>query len=284
MASCSVAPKEAESESTAIPNWVALPRDITANILLRLDTIEIVTSVRYVCPLWWNIFKDPLMWRTVQMTSLGDFYEQAMEICYYAIKQSCGHLENIFIDGFATDDLLQFIADNASNLRGLVLINCHGISDEGFCQAVKKLPLLEALNILWFNLSKDSLEVVGQCCPLLTILVFARSGSNCIIDGGLDDEAFVIAKTMVGLRDLKIPGNSLTNAGLLAILAGCPHLEILDIRACYNLHLDESLKKKCIDQIKDLLLPEPVYDDYWDEDRVTYRDSVIDDDSYDPYD
>ncbi|KAL5076886.1 hypothetical protein RYX36_015870 [Vicia faba] len=280
MASCSVASKE------AMPNWLALPRDITSNILQRLDTIEIVTSVRFVCPIWWNIFKDPLMWRTIRMTKFGNFYEEeAMEICHYAIKQSCGHLENIFIDDFATDDLLKFIADNAGNLRGLRLVNCRGISNEGFSQAVKKMPLLEGLNISLCYLSKDSLEVVGQCCPLLTVLIHVRSWSKYRLYDIDDDQAFVIAKTMFGLRRLDIRGSPLSNAGLLAILGGCPRLEFLDIRGCCNLQLDESLKKKCMDLIKDLRLPEPVvYDDYSDEDRVTYWDSVIDDDSYDPND
>jgi hypothetical protein len=55
MASCSISAKEAEAENTVVPNWLELPREITANILQRLDTIEVVKSVCLVCPLWWNI-------------------------------------------------------------------------------------------------------------------------------------------------------------------------------------------------------------------------------------
>ncbi|PNX61921.1 F-box protein skip19, partial [Trifolium pratense] len=69
MASSSITEKEADAygESTTVPNWLQLPRDITANILQRLDTIDIVTSVCHVCPLWWNICKDPFMWRTIKI-------------------------------------------------------------------------------------------------------------------------------------------------------------------------------------------------------------------------
>jgi len=42
-------------------------KDITMNILQRLDTLEIVTSASVVCPLWWNICKDPLIWRTIDL-------------------------------------------------------------------------------------------------------------------------------------------------------------------------------------------------------------------------
>jgi len=102
-----------------------------------------------------------------------------------------------------------------------------------------------------------------------------------------DDEAFVIAKTMTGLRHLNIIGNELSNVGLLAILDGCPLLETLDIRRCYNLNLSESLRKRCLKQIKDLRLPIVYnYEDYCydDDDRVYYQDSLIDDDCYDPFD
>ncbi|XP_058752319.1 putative F-box protein At4g05475 [Vicia villosa] len=103
MASYSIA----SCENTAVPNWLELPKDITTNILQRLDTIDIVTSVRYVCPLWWNIFKDPLMWRTTHITSVTHFpyYGQLVKICHYAIKQSCGQLEDISMEKFATDYL-----------------------------------------------------------------------------------------------------------------------------------------------------------------------------------
>ncbi|CAK8566639.1 unnamed protein product [Lathyrus sativus] len=150
------------------------------------------------------------------------------------------------------------------------------------------MPLLEMLDISLCDLSTKSLEVVGQYCPLLTVLVLVRSGRESIYDV-YDDEAFVIAKTMFGLRQLYIIGNELSNAGLIAILDGCPHLESLDIRRCYNLRMDE-ISKKCFDHIKNLQLPEPRvfnfddFDDYFYVDHVTYRDSIIDEDCYDPYD
>jgi hypothetical protein len=102
-----------KEESTMGPNWLELPRDITTNILQRLGTIEIVTSACQVCPLWWNICKDPLMWRTIYMRDNDRYPYNTMdlvEICRYAVERSCGHLEDIEIVSFCTDDLLQTIA------------------------------------------------------------------------------------------------------------------------------------------------------------------------------
>jgi len=72
--------KKAKLECMTQPNWLELPIELTKNILRRLDTVEIVTSARNVCPLWWNICKDPLMWRTIQMT--GDF----TNYCFVAVQ------------------------------------------------------------------------------------------------------------------------------------------------------------------------------------------------------
>uniref|UniRef100_A0A0D3GX77 Transport inhibitor response 1 domain-containing protein n=1 Tax=Oryza barthii TaxID=65489 RepID=A0A0D3GX77_9ORYZ len=59
------------------------------------------------------------------------------------------------------------------------------------------------------------------------------------------------------LRSLQLFANILTNKGLSAILDNCPNLESLDIRHCYNVDMDASLRAKCA-RIKVLRPP----DDY----------------------
>ncbi|CAJ2640727.1 unnamed protein product [Trifolium pratense] len=286
MASSSFLPtKEVEGESVTVPNWLELPKDITTNILQRLETFEIVTSACLVCPLWWNICKDPLMWRTIRMRKRNIYHSDnnLVDICRFAIERSCGQLESICVEYFGTDELLQCIAENASKLRCLRFVNCWRITDKGFSEAVRKFPLLEGLDISLCNLSKDSLEVVGRCCTLLKWLKFVREG---FYDFNGDDKAFVIAETMSGLRQLNIIGNDITDVGLISILDGCPLLETLDIRRCYNLDLSGSLRKRCLQQIKDVHLPIMYHSEEYeyDDDHVTYHDSLLDDDSYDPYD
>ncbi|GAU50714.1 hypothetical protein TSUD_123670 [Trifolium subterraneum] len=263
MASSSIPLEEAESENIALPNWLALPIDITKNILRRLDTVEIVTNVCQVCPLSHNIFKDPLMGRTIHMS------------------RSCGYLENIDIELFCTDDLLEFIAENANNLRCMRLTECLRISDKGFIEAVRKLPQLEEVDISFCNLSKDSLEVLGRSCPLLKSLKFAKRWNEP--PGNDDDEAFVIAETMFGLSHLCLKGIDLTSVGLLAILDACPLLESLDIKGCYHPSLIDaaSLKKRCLEQIKDLQLPiMNSFGDHYDDGHLSYLCSQIQDNAY----
>ncbi|GAU41420.1 hypothetical protein TSUD_245050 [Trifolium subterraneum] len=236
---------------TPLPNWIELPRDITINILKRLDTLDIVTSVCVVCPLWWNICKDPLLWRTINMMreiSLSYFDTRLQKICRYAVDRSSGYLKDIYINEFATNDLLHHIAN-----RCIKLEECHGISSQVFSEAVKKQPFLEELDIADCGfIGTEFFEYIGQCCPLLKSLKFRPSFEE---RDKCDDIAFVIARTMSKLHHLTILNNGLTNDGLLAILDGCPLLESLDLRGCRHLDLDGSLGKRCNEQIKELRFP-----------------------------
>ncbi|XP_045809961.1 putative F-box/LRR-repeat protein 23 [Trifolium pratense] len=260
MASCSLSSMKAEAENTTVPNWLELPRDITTNILQRLDTIEIVTIACHVCPLWWNICKDPLMWRTIRMTNLHHLQHKHLElvkICCYAIERSCGHLEDIDIQFFGSNDVLECIAINANNLRCMRLVYCRRISDEGLSLAVRNLPLLEEVDISFNMLNEDSLEALGRCCPRLKSLTFARMLCEHFGYGSenIGAFAFAIAKTMPRLLHLKISGNVLSNDGVLAILDGCPLLESLDLTRCLYVHLSDSLEKRGREQIKDFGVP-----------------------------
>jgi hypothetical protein len=130
MASCSnlLANKSKHESTTTIPNWLELPKDITSNILQRLGAFEILTSARNVCPYWWNICKDPLMWRTIKMTDIHMLHygsSTLSKICRYAVDESCGRLEDIFINYFGTDDLLKYVADRYS--KYFVCFQCFNV-------------------------------------------------------------------------------------------------------------------------------------------------------------
>ncbi|WJX32185.1 hypothetical protein P8452_20539 [Trifolium repens] len=204
------------------------------------------------------------MWREIHMGTFHLYFEYSVratpdldrlvKICQYAVDLSSGHLEKIDLYRFGTDDLLHYIADRASNLRSIQLDSCIRISDEGLCEVAKKFPLLQEVYISNGFQSKKTLEVIGQSCPLLKSLTYY--GMSYIT---WDDAAFVIAKTMPGLRHLDIHGNPLSDVGLIAILDGCPLLESLDIRGCHNLDFSGNLWKRLHNQIKGLVVRDPEY-------------------------
>ncbi|MED6143308.1 hypothetical protein PIB30_004809 [Stylosanthes scabra] len=242
--------------AAVFPNWVDLPKEVTTKILRKVGAVDVLKSAQFVCTHWYSISLDPLLWRTIHVTHKSNNFD----VITTAISRSCGQLEDITIV-YPIESLLHHIANSGSNLRHLRLQCCSrslSISNHELKECAKKLPLLEGLDLSNAGLSKDCVETIGQSCPLLKDLKFIKK-RKYIIKGFIecDDDAFAIAKTMQNLRHLTLLGNWITNAGLLSILNGCPHLESLDLRGCLNLNLqDTSLKKACAAaQIKQLRPP-----------------------------
>lgn len=59
-----------------------------------------------------------------------------------------------------------------------------------------------------------------------------------------DDEAFAIATTMPKLKQLEVAYLLISTEAVLKILENCPELELLDVRGCWNVKLDENYIKK----------------------------------------
>lgn len=269
-------------------NWLELPRDVTASILSRLGAFEILESAQKVCLLWRDICKDHSLWRTIDMRGEGfglEMDSELVKMCMHAIDRSQGELVDLNIECFCSDDLLSYIPQRANGLRRLRLFGCYSISDEALGEAAAKLPLLEELELTHCgSLSEAVVAVVGRCCPnLKTFKLNCRVFKHASWE--IDEEAQAIAENMHELRHLQLLGNLLTNRGLLAILDGCPHLESLDLRQCFNIKLEGDLEKRCVKQIKHLQRPHDSAKDCLfggsDEDE---DESGMSDDDYDYHD
>ncbi|CAK9142853.1 unnamed protein product [Ilex paraguariensis] len=262
MASASRTPTPAQPEQTR--NWLELPPEVMATILHRVGAIDILANVQMVCTTWRRICKDSAMWRVIDMHNLGDLWDMEHDLekmCKHAVDRSEGQLIDINIEYFGTDELLQYIANRSSQLSRLRLVCCHNVSSEGLSEAVKRLPLLEELHLYYTSIAKESIEAVGRCCPLLKSFKLNNQGSRRPhID--CDEEALAIARNMPALCHLQLFGNKMTNDGLQAILDGCPHLESLDLRQCFNVTLTGNLGRRCSEQIRDMRHPNDSTEDY----------------------
>ncbi|XP_010056949.2 LOW QUALITY PROTEIN: F-box protein SKIP19 [Eucalyptus grandis] len=255
-------------------NWLELPREIATTILLKLGAVEILTTAQLVCTAWRALCLDPAMWQIIDMRNDEDLPDCDFADMYRrAVDRSRGGCLELNIEHFGDDWLLQYAADRCNHIRRLRLVYCSNISDEGLCEAASKLPMLEVLELSYCSFSKEAIETVGQCCPLLKSFKLNSQGYRyphieC------DDEAQAIVKNMHGLHHLQLFGNKMTNEGLKAILDSCPHLEYLDLRQCFNVYMGD-LGRRCTKQIKDLRNPYDPTDDY------EFDAAILDDESFD---
>ncbi|KAL6198448.1 hypothetical protein ACLB2K_028237 [Fragaria x ananassa] len=247
--------------------WVELPDDVTLSILSRLGTVDILDNAQKVCKKWRKVCKE-MKWDTIDIRndSAHRITFNLDKICHHVVDLSCGNLVNVNVY-FISNKLLKYITDSSTGIRRLRLVCSYGISDEGLIEVASKLPQLKDLDITYCgNLSHKPVEVLGCSCPLLRSFKLNKecrkysdnSLEEIIDDEGRrskDDEALTIAGTMHGLNHLQLFQNQLTNDGLKAILDGCPHLESLDLRSCFNLNLEGDLGRRCTEKIKRLFLP-----------------------------
>ncbi|RLN04458.1 hypothetical protein C2845_PM13G05100 [Panicum miliaceum] len=258
----------------AAPPWSELPVDALSSVLASLGVLDTLVGAGLVCRSWLRAARLPDPWRSVDMAShklvevLDNDTLRAMAMV--AADRSGGQLEAFIGKRFADDDLLKYIGDRAPSLKRLCIISCKDVSNDGLAEAIIKFPQLDELELsLCSNIDQRHVfEAVGNSCPELTR--FRRSENRIHRHGHSsrykDKEAMGIA-TMTKLRSLHLFGNSLTGAGLAAILGSCPLLESLDIRHCCNIKMDDALPAKCAG-LKTLRLPEDSIDGYEFQDHL----------------
>jgi hypothetical protein len=156
---------------------------------------------------------------------------------------------------------LSWYFNSSNQLKRLRLVSVYDVSDEGLREMAAKHPLLEELDISFCSLSIKTLKVVGRRCLHLKSFKYNEKGYKYPHEES-NKLARTIAKNMPELRHLQLFGDKLTNDGLLAILDGCPHLETLDLRQCFNVVLEGDLGRRCAGQIKELRRPHDSTDDY----------------------
>ncbi|CAM8988038.1 unnamed protein product [Rhodiola kirilowii] len=231
------------SSSDELPNWLDLPPEVTVAILQKVDAVDIFNHVQLVCTSWHTICKDPSMWRSIVMLSERNIYDwnyfNVEKIARHAIDRSCGQLVDISIGWFESDEIIHYLARSSCQLRRLRIVSCCFTKDL-LKRVASKFPMLEELEVQTTPLSVAAVEAIGRCCPRLKTF---KCNVFKYIHGRAyhDDLAKMVAKTMPELHHLELLRIKITNAGLKAILDGCPCLETIDVCSSYlcNLQVDD---------------------------------------------
>ncbi|KAL6580156.1 hypothetical protein OROMI_008180 [Orobanche minor] len=148
----------------------------------------------------------------------------------------------------------------SSQLICLTLRGCNYFSDYRLGEAAKRISLLEEAHFVYVDCSSEDIEAIGRSCPKLRSFTLSKSG-NKLSKYISNDDALAVAKSMSGLRQLRLLGNDMSNEGLEAILDGCPLLESLDVRRCYNADLNGDLGRRIVQKVRCFLGPEDPMED-----------------------
>lgn len=150
--------------------------------------------------------------------------------------------------------LLCYVGNRSSQLRRLQI--SYGSLYNSWSDLLKKAPLLEEVALTFTIIWKETVADFSSYCPMLKSFIY---NNYCLkYSTGVssaDDFVIAIAKGMPQLLHLQLTGSKMTNEGLQTILDGCPNLQSLDLRGCFNINLNESCGKLCKERIKNLRLP-----------------------------
>ncbi|KAE8715797.1 hypothetical protein F3Y22_tig00110160pilonHSYRG00576 [Hibiscus syriacus] len=147
--------------------------------------------------------------------------------------------------GYSFCYLLQLpTASSAKSLQTLRLPRSE-ISDSVVEQVAGRLSSVTFLDVSYCrNIGSLALEAIGKHCKLLMGLRRTMHPLEVVDKLSQDDEALAIATTMPKLKQLEVAYLLISTEGVLKILESCPDLELLDIRGCWNVKLDESFVNK----------------------------------------
>uniref|UniRef100_A0A7N0SW50 F-box domain-containing protein n=1 Tax=Kalanchoe fedtschenkoi TaxID=63787 RepID=A0A7N0SW50_KALFE len=245
------------SNSLPYRNWLELPNEVTATILQKVGVADILNNVQLVCTTWRSLFKDPSMWRylDLQLPRGSDSGFDVEKMARHAVDRSCGQLVDVNIAYFATTKFILYLARRSRQLRRLRIASCRDMSEEVLEGAASKFPMLEELELKSIPLTMTAIEAFGEHCPKLATFKCNFCGfipRNSWYDG----LAEVIVTTMPQLCHLQLLGDRITNSGLKSILNGCPHLETLDLRGCHLIDLKvENVGEVCSARYKKVRFP-----------------------------
>lgn len=149
---------------------------------------------------------------------------------------------------------------SAQSLRTLRLPRSE-INETIIGKAAVMMSTLTSLDLSYcISIGAHALEAIGKNCKSLTSLRRIMHPLEVIDKRSQDDEALAIASTMPRLKNLEIAYLLVGTSSIVEILENCKHLELLDIRGCWNVNLDE----KFVKSFTKLRVVGPLVVDYYD--------------------
>ncbi|XP_027075281.1 F-box protein FBW2-like isoform X1 [Coffea eugenioides] len=226
--------------------WDELIPDTLGLIFRNLSLLEILTVVPGVCKSWRKAVMGPYCWQEIDIEEWSQHCspENIDQMLQLLITRSCGSFRKLCVSGISNDLSFAYIANHAKCLQTLRLPRSQ-ISHSIVEQVAGMLSTLTFLDLSYcIKIGAEALEAIGKNCKFLTGLRRIMHPLEVIDKLSQDDEALAIASTMPKLKHLEIAYLLVSTSSVIEILTNCRQLELLDVRGCFNVNLDENFVKK----------------------------------------
>ncbi|KAG8373384.1 hypothetical protein BUALT_Bualt11G0018800 [Buddleja alternifolia] len=226
--------------------WDELIPDALALIFKNLSLRDVLTVVPRVCKSWGRAVMGPYCWQEIDIEewSRNSKPEIVDGMLRLLITRSCGSLRKLSVSGLTGDQSISFIANHAQSLRTLRLPRSE-IHDPIVESVAGMLSNITSLDLSYsIQIGARALAAIGKHCKSLTTLRRIMHPLEVLEKLSQDDEALAIASTMPRLKHLEIAYFLVETSSIVEIIENCKHLELLDVRGCWNVNLDEKFVKR----------------------------------------
>lgn len=236
--------------------WDSLMPDTLGLIFQKLSLQDILSVVPRVCKSWANVVRGPYCWHEISIEEWSSYCqpETLDRMLQMLLSRSSGSLRRLHVYGLSTNNTLSLIADNAKTLQDLRL-HRSDISNSIVEEVSWKLSNVTLLDLSYCTkIGASALEALGKHCKLLTTLLRNMHPWDVMDRRSQDDEALAIATTMPNLRHLELAYLRISTEGVVQLIGNLCGLELLDVRGCWNVKLDNDL----LDRLPKLRLVGPL--------------------------
>ncbi|XP_016449347.1 F-box protein FBW2-like [Nicotiana tabacum] len=233
-------------ENQEFRRWDELIPDALGMIFRNLSLQDVLTIVPRVCKSWRKAAIGPYCWQEIDIEEWSknccpDNLDRMLQLL---ITRSCGSLRKLCVSGLSREPSFTFIANNAKSLQMLRLPKSD-IGDSAVEQVAGMFSNITFLDVSYcIKIGARALGAIGKHCRCLTGLRRTMHPLEVIDKLSQDDEALAIARTMPKLKQLEIAYMLVGTTSITEVLKNCGHLELLDVRGCWNVNLDENFVKK----------------------------------------
>ncbi|KAK8646831.1 hypothetical protein V6N13_120601 [Hibiscus sabdariffa] len=281
-------------EQSDFRNWDELIPDALGLIFSNLSLQEVLTVIPSVCKSWRKAVVGPYCWQEIDIEEWSNRCQpdHLNRMLRMLITRSTGSLRKLCVSGVHSDSIFSFITENAGSLQALRLRRSE-MSDSIVERTAGRLSTITVLDLSYCGkIGACALEAIGKHCKLLVTLCHNMHPLDAAGKVSRDDEANAIAASMPRLKHLEMAYYLISTGSVMNILSGCPQLEFLELRGCWDVKLDNQFMKEKFPKLK--VLGPFVMDYYemdeWDDDCSDYSDNSeylgweFEMDEYDDYD
>ncbi|KAJ1696255.1 hypothetical protein LUZ63_004767 [Rhynchospora breviuscula] len=239
-------------ESSEFKGWEELIPDALGLIFRNLSLQDRLTVVPRVCKSWCRAVSGPYSWQEIDIEEWSKQCEpdKLERMLHLLFSWSGRAFHRLCVSGLPNDSLFSLIADHAGSLKTLELPRSQ-ITDSMVEQVAPRLAGITFLDVSYCTkMGPRALEAFGRSCRSLVGLRRRMYPLAVADKESQDEEAHAIASTMPKLRHLETAYLLLSTAGVVKILSNCRELELLDVRGCWEVKLDEKVVTERYGRVK----------------------------------